>query len=132
MTSLTSIGVSILGFVVLDGLWLGVLMKDFYVKQLGPIGRITDGSFTPIWAAALPVYLLLGLGVALFAVPRASSPGTAALFGALFGLVVYGVYDLTNYSTLAQWPAIVTIADIVWGTIACALVATGTFYVSTR
>ena len=132
MTSLSSIGASILGFILLDGLWLGVVMKDFYVKQLGPIGRITDGAFTPVWAAAVPVYVLLGLGVALFAVPRAVSLGGAALSGALFGLVVYGVYDLTNYSTLAQWPAVVTIADIVWGTIACALVATSTYYVTHR
>jgi uncharacterized membrane protein len=132
VSSLTSIGVSILGFVVLDGIWLGVVMKDFYVTQLAPIGRITDGSFTPIWAAALPVYVLLGLGVALLAVPKASSLASAAWSGALFGLVVYGVYDLTNYSTLAQWPAIVTVADIVWGTVACALVATVTFYASNR
>ena len=75
---------------------------------------------------------LLGLGVALFAVPKASSLASAAWSGALFGLVVYGVYDLTNYSTLAQWPAIVTVADIVWGTVACALVATVTFYASNR
>lgn len=132
MTSLTSVGVSILGFIVLDGIWLGVVMKDFYVKQLAPIGRITDGSFTPIWAAAVPVYVLLGLGVALLAVPRATSLSTAAAFGALFGLVVYGVYDLTNYSTLAQWPALVTLADIVWGTIACAVVAMATYYVNVR
>ena len=29
----------------------------------------------------------------------------AAAYGALFGLVVYGVYDFTNYSTLRQWPS---------------------------
>lgn len=132
MSTLISIGVSILGFLVLDGLWLGVVMKDFYVRHLGPIGRITDGSFTPVWAAAAPVYVLLGIGVALFAVPRATSLGSAAAFGALFGLVVYGVYDLTNYSTLAQWPAIVTIADMLWGTIACAGVAMCTFAVTRR
>ncbi len=132
MTSVTSIGVSILGFLVLDGLWLGLVMKEFYVTHLAPIGRITDGSFTPIWAAAVPVYVLLGFGVAVLAVPRATSLASAAAYGALFGLVVYGVYDLTNYSTLAQWPAIVTAADIAWGTIACALVAAGTFVVSHR
>lgn len=132
MTQLTSIGVSILGFLVLDGIWLGVVMNDFYVKHLAPIARITDGSFTPIWAAAAPVYVLLGLGVALLAVPRATSLVSAAAYGALFGLVVYGVYDLTNYSTLAQWPGIVTVADIAWGTIACALVAVMTFAVSRR
>lgn len=132
MSTLTSVGVSILGFIVLDGLWLGVVMKDFYLRHLAPIGRITDGGFAPIWAAAVPVYVLLGVGVALLAVPRATSLGTAAAFGALFGLIVYGVYDLTNYSTLAQWPAVVTLADIVWGTIACAAVATCTYAVNAR
>ncbi|MBS1819682.1 MAG: DUF2177 family protein [Acidobacteria bacterium] len=132
MPSLLSIGVSILGFLVLDGLWLGVVMKDFYVRQFASIGRIVDGSLAPIWPAAALVYVLLGLGVAALAVPRAESLAGAAAWGALLGLVVYGVYDLTNYATLAQWPVIVTIADIAWGTIACALVAMATFYVSAR
>jgi uncharacterized membrane protein len=39
----------------------------------------------------------------------------AAAFGALFGRVVYGVYDFTNYSTLPQWPFVLTLADVGWG-----------------
>jgi uncharacterized membrane protein len=132
MTSPGSIGVSILAFLVLDGVWLGLVMTDFYRTQLAPIGRFANGSFAPIWPAALLVYVMLGVGVAVFAVPRATSVSTAALWGALFGLVVYGVYDLTNYSTLAEWPALVTMADIVWGTAASAAVAAIVFAVSSR
>jgi uncharacterized membrane protein len=132
VTSFTTIGVSILAFIILDGIWLGLMMKDFYVRQLTPIARIVDGSFAPIWWVALLVYVLLGLGVAVFVVPRASSAATAAGFGALFGLIVYGVYDLTNYSTLAQWPAIVTAADMVWGSAACAAVAVAVYSVGVR
>ena len=132
MAPFTTIGVSILAFIVLDGIWLGVIMKEFYVRQLLPIARTTDGSFAPLWTVASLVYVLLGAGVAVFVVPRASSATTAAGFGALFGLVVYGVYDLTNYSTLAQWPAIVTVADIVWGSAACAAVAAGVYAVGLR
>ena len=132
MPSFLSIGVSILGFLVLDGIWLGLVMKNFYVKQLAPIGRIADGSFTPVWSVAALVYVLLGIGVAVLAVPRATSVSSAAMFGAVLGLVVYGVYDLTNYSTLAQWPAIVTIADVVWGTFACGVIAAGVYAVTTR
>jgi len=132
MTSLTSIGASILAFLVLDGLWLGLVMKDFYVHHLRPIGRIVDDGFAPVWSAAALVYVLLGAGVAVFVVPRATSPGTAAAFGALFGLVVYGVYDLTNYSTLAQWPVVVTVADMAWGSFACALVSVAVFSVGSR
>lgn len=132
MPSFLSIGVSILGFLVLDGIWLGLVMKNFYVKQLAPIGRISDGSVTPVWSAAALVYVLLGIGVAVLAVPRATSVSSAAMFGAVLGLVVYGVYDLTNYSTLAQWPAMVTIADIVWGTSACGVIAAGVYTVTAR
>src|SRR3954471_5349378 len=91
-------------FVVLDGLWLGVLMKDFYRTQLAPIVRLADGTIAPNWPAALVVYVLLGTGIALFVVPRAPTVPLAAVYGALFGVVVYGVYDFTNYSTLRQWP----------------------------
>ena len=107
-------------------------MKDFYRTQLAPIGRIVDGTFAPLWAAAALVYVLLGLGVAVFVVPRAHSLGHAAALGALFGLVVYGVYDLTNYSTLKDWPAHLTIADIAWGAVACAVVSVAAFSVNSR
>ena len=125
--SMTSVLLSILGFVVLDGLWLGLVMKDFYRAQLMPIGRIVNGAFAPVWSAAAPVYLLLGVGVAIFVVPRAQGLGSAVALGALFGLVVYGVYDLTNYSTLKDWPVQLTIADMAWGAVACGLVSAGVF-----
>ena len=111
-------------FMVLDGLWLGVLMKNFYRDQLAPIVRLADGGIAPNWPAALVVYALLGTGIALFVVPRASTVSSAAVFGALFGLVVYGVYDFTNYSTLRQWPFLLTLADVAWGVVASAACAT--------
>jgi len=109
-----------LAFAVLDGLWLGVVMKGFYRERLAPIARMEGGGLAPVWAAALPVYVLLGFGLALFVVPRAATVPEAALLGAALGLVVYGVYDLTNYATLKDWPLAVTAADIAWGTAASA------------
>ena len=64
--------------------------------------------------------------------PGAYWVACAAMFGAVLGLVVYGVYDLTNYSTLAQWPAMVTLADLVWGTFACGVIAAGVYAVTAR
>ena len=48
---------------------------------------------------------------------------TAAGYGALFGFLVYGVYDFTNFSTLRQWPFVLTLVDTAWGTLAGALCA---------
>src|SRR3954452_9359157 len=107
-------------FMVLDGVWLGVLMKNFYRDQLAPIVRLADGGIAPNWPAAIVVYALLGTGIAMFVIPRASTASLAAAYGALFGLVVYGVYDFTNYSTLRQWPFVLTLSDVAWGTAATA------------
>ena len=76
---------------------------------------------SPIWSVAVLVYVLMGFGVAIFVIPRATSTASAAGFGALFGLATFGLYDLTNYSTLTQWPLAVTVVDITWGMITCAI-----------
>ncbi len=109
-----------IAFMVLDGVWLGVVMKNFYRDQLAPIARLANGSMAPNWPAAFVVYVLLGTGIALLVIPRASTTSLAALYGALFGLVVYGVYDFTNYSTLRQWPLVLALADVAWGAAASA------------
>ena len=110
-------------FTVLDGVWLGVLMKNFYRDQLAPIVRLAHGGIAPNWPAAFVVYLLLGTGIAVFVIPRAPTVSLAAAYGALFGLVVYGVYDFTNYSTLRQWPLVLALADVAWGAVASAACA---------
>jgi len=113
--------VGAVAFMVLDGVWLGLLMKNFYRDQLAPIVRLANGGIAPNWPAAVVVYALLGTGIALFVIPHASTVPLAAARGALFGLVVYGVYDFTNYSTLQQWP--LALADVAWGAVASAACA---------
>ena len=120
-TTIKLAAVGAVAFMVLDGIWLGVVMKSFYREQLAPIVRLANGGIAPNWPAAIVVYVLLGTGIALFVVPRATTLSSAAGLGALLGLVVYGVYDFTNYSTLRQWPFVLTLADTAWGTLATAL-----------
>jgi uncharacterized membrane protein len=122
-TTIKLAAVGAVAFMVLDGVWLGLLMKNFYREQLAPIIRLADGGIAPNWPAAFVVYALLGAGIALFVIPRASTLSSAAAFGALLGLVVYGVYDFTNYSTLRQWPFVLTLADTAWGALASAATA---------
>ncbi len=121
--TITLAALGAVAFMVLDGVWLGLLMKNFYRDQLAPIVRLADGGIAPNWPAAFVVYALLGTGIALFVIPRAATVSLAAAYGALFGLVVYGVYDFTNYSTLRQWPFVLTLADVAWGSAASALAA---------
>jgi uncharacterized membrane protein len=53
----------------------------------------------------------------------AGAPLKALLFGAFLGLVAYATYDLTNQATIKDWPALVTVVDLVWGTALGGLVA---------
>jgi uncharacterized membrane protein len=45
-----------------------------------------------------------------------------------FGLVTYATYDLTNLATLKDWPLIITIIDLIWGTVLCGLVSLVTWW----
>ncbi|HEX8028635.1 MAG TPA: DUF2177 family protein [Vicinamibacterales bacterium] len=123
LTDILRAAAGAVGFMVLDGVWLGLVMSGYYRSQLAAIARLTPdgGGFAPNWAAALMVYVCLGAGIAMFAVPRATDWVGAATYGAALGFVVYGVYDFTNYSTLKDYPLGLTFVDMAWGTFATAL-----------
>ena len=104
---------------LLDGLWLGVLMGAFDRTPLKLIARMSGNRLAPLWAPALLVYVLLAWGIVVFALPRVPVQ-EPVLRGALFGLVIYGVYDLRNLSTLTGWPVLLTAIDIAWGAAATA------------
>ena len=107
---------------VLDYLWLAKLMQGFYIRELGPYARVRGATIIPVYWAAGLVYLLLPLGIVLFALPRVDPANLAVsslLWGGLFGLVVYAVYDMTNMATLENWPTRMVWVDICWGTFLC-------------
>jgi len=117
--------VALVTVLALDALWLGVVMRRFYSTRFAGIGRVSGGSMAPIWPAAAAVYVLLSVGIVAFAVPQAAgelAPGAA--WGALFGGVIYGFYNLTNHATLAGWSPAITLVDIGWGMGLCAAVTT--------
>jgi uncharacterized membrane protein len=124
---------SLVSILLLDFVWLGWLMRGFYRDQLAPFARMQGGALAPIWPVAILVYLLLAAGVAVFVVPKATDVPLwwTLARGALFGVVVYGVYDLTNYSTLAGWPLAMTVVDLGWGAVVGAL-ASGAATLVTR
>ena len=130
MSSLWPALTGILGYVVLDGLWLGLLMSRFYRTQLSGLARISGDRIAPNWYAAGVVYVLLGAGLAALVSGRADNAASALATGAAFGLVVYGVYDFTNLSTLRDWPLLLTAVDVAWGTGASALCALAIWTVS--
>lgn len=108
-------------FFAIDLVWLGVIAKGLYQKNLGHLL-----SPTVNWPAAFAFYLIYIGGILLFAVKPALADQTlakAVIWGALFGFFTYATYDLTNLATLKDWPLKIVVIDIVWGTLLCTLVA---------
>jgi uncharacterized membrane protein len=87
------------------------------------------------WVAAIAFYLVFVVGIVMLvvwpAVERHSLNHTL-FFGALFGLVTYTAYDLTNLVTLAGFPLQVAVVDLIWGTVLCATVSVVTYLASQR
>jgi len=104
---------TLVAFFAIDMVWLGLVARGFYQDHLGFLLRPS-----PNWPAAIIFYLLFVLGILVFVViPSLQSGSTkkVLLLGALFGLITYATYDLTNLATVKDWPWIVTVVDLVWG-----------------
>ncbi|MDD8015824.1 MAG: DUF2177 family protein [Acidobacteriota bacterium] len=102
-------------FFLIDMAWLGIVAKDFYRRH---IGWMLDPKVK--WPAAVVFYLLFIAGLLVFAVRpgiEAGAPVKALALGALLGLVCYAAYDLTNQALVKGWPLVVTVVDLVWGTV---------------
>jgi len=104
---------TLVAFLMIDGLWLGLIARGFYGKHLGFLLKSN-----PNWVAAAGFYVLFVAGLVLFVVLpglQHGSVGRVFAYGAFFGLVTYATYDLTNLATIKSWPAIVSIVDLTWG-----------------
>lgn len=114
-------------FLLIDMLWLGIIAKNFYQKQLGSLLK------EPVnWTAAFIFYMMFVCGILIFTVMPAlnkNSMITAVMLGMLFGLITYATYDLTNLATLKNWPVSIVVVDMIWGTVLTGLVSISSFFI---
>lgn len=102
-------------FFAIDMLWLGVVARNFYRAQIGSLLKADVN-----WAAAILFYLVFIGGIVFFVLAPAlekSSWRYALLVGAAFGFITYATYDLTNLATMKDWPLLVTVVDLAWGSV---------------
>lgn len=117
-------------FFAIDMLWLGVIARSFYREKLSFIftGQVN-------WTAAVIFYLIYIAGILYFAIlPGIHSDNwkLVLLNGAVLGFLCYATYDLTNMATIKQWPLIVVLVDITWGTILTASVSILSYLAATK
>ncbi|MEO1262006.1 MAG: DUF2177 family protein [Bacteroidota bacterium] len=101
-------------FFSIDMVWLGILAQDFYENHIGFV--LSDEVN---WMAAAAFYLIYLSGILYFAIIPNFKQGNwkgALVQGAMFGFFCYATYDLTNMATIIEWPLIVVVVDLTWGT----------------
>ena len=113
--------------VILDAIWLSMTIKNFYSIRLAHLT-----AETPSYAPAIILYVLYALGLSILIILPTVSNNYSFIkiffLGALFGLVAYASYDLTNQATLKNWPVAVTFIDMAWGAILSGVVSVISVY----
>jgi len=99
--------ISAVVMLILDGIYLYITQKAFS-DQIINIQRVV---MQIKMLGVVACYALLIGGLNFFIIQRNRSITEAFLFG----LVIYGVYDSTNYATLKKWQADIAIMDTLWG-----------------
>ena len=124
--------VILLFFVIIDGFVINVLTKDIYKNELKDIAKMNDSSLSPTWWALSLVYILISFALTYYVFLSDESSNELNIFlkGSLLGFIIFGIYNLANYSLVKEWSSTLLLTDIIWGTVLCGLVAFLTFYVN--
>jgi uncharacterized membrane protein len=104
---------------LLDAVWLTA--NNAYHRQV--FAAIQGKPLAVRLIPAALVYIIMIGAVWFFAVEPSQSWKDAAGRGALIGLAMYGVYDMTNYATLSAYPIRFAVSDMAWGAFLCAATA---------
>ena len=119
--------VAFVAFLAVDALWLGLVAPKFYKNQIGHLMAVK-----PNFTAAAIFYFIFIVGLVYFVLLPAitnESWVTALSNGALFGLVTYATYDLTNMATLREWPMTMVIVDLTWGVVLSTTVSLLSYFI---
>jgi len=118
--------ITTLTMLIADGFWLTLNQKS-HTKL---IETTQKAPLSLRLIPALLVYVLIPAATTFFAIEPSKNVKEASVRGALLGLSMYGLYDLTNLATLNGWTYEMLLKDTLWGTTLCSLGSAAGFYFS--
>lgn len=127
--------VGLVVFLLLDGIWLGLIENTNWKSQIKKIQRGTDPIFRGNYGAI--VYTSIILSIILFVLPMANVKDNTndkekyylvLIYGALFGFFSYSIFDFTNLALFYQYELPIAIRDVLWGTFATSVCSWCMFY----
>ncbi|MBA2655005.1 MAG: DUF2177 family protein [Gammaproteobacteria bacterium] len=109
---------------ILDMTWFAVFSRSLYARQIGPLLHKTNDLFAVNWPAMFVGYFMLLLGIFCFVLPKSNGNIYHALFwGGLFGACLFTYHNFVNLATLARWPLMISIVDVLWGIFLCSAIS---------
>ena len=114
--------ISGIAMLVLDFFYLSAFSKFFNTL----VGSIQGSPIQFRLGGAIMCYALLILGLNYFII----TPKKSLMEAALLGLVIYGVYESTNYTILKKWNVQAVALDTLWGAVLFALTTKITYALS--
>ena len=110
-------------YLIVDVIYVTISMpfyKAVVARIEGAKGRTPSKpkSRGSLLLVALASYALMAIGWLIFVADKARDTRSVLggmAYGALYGLVVYGVFNFTNYVLFSQYTSDVLLRDLAWG-----------------
>ena len=99
--------ISSIVMLILDGAYISLNQRSFE-NQVASVQRVIL-QVKPLGAIICYFFLIFGLNYFIITKKR------SLLDAFLFGLIIYAVYDSTNYTLFKQWKPLLAIIDAFWG-----------------
>ena len=106
-----------------------ITMITLYVgKQFSKIVSNIQGGRKMIirLVPAILCFLLISFGIVYFVLDKIREDHIikdSFKYGGVFGAIVYGVFDLTNYSMFTDYSLKIVMIDVIWGTLLGSIVS---------
>ena len=105
--------ISAILLISIDSIYLSII-TNYFTDQ---IQKVQSSQLKINYLGAALCYIFLIVGINYFII----KPNRSVTDAFLLGLVIYGVYETTNYALFKNWSIITVIIDTLWGGILFAL-----------
>ena len=93
-----------------------IVCYHYQIPYAGMFARINKGSnVSRLYASGFVVYLLMALGLYTFVLSHATDFFVTLSKGALLGVILFGVCDLTNVAVIPAFGVKEAAIDTIWG-----------------
>ena len=99
--------ISAILFIFIDSVYLQVV-RPYFEKQ---IQDVQGSAVTVNFLGVALCYIFLIIGINYFII----KPRKSATDAFLLGIVIYGVYETTNYALFKKWSLLTVFMDTLWG-----------------